>query len=320
MKLFAAAVMALILAACQTPSVPKEVPTVPGAETPAEQPTPVPTPTPAPEVETPQDTAAAVAKIKAITETSACSNYSWKNRGRPASKAYYTGVAVTFARSLCMPDREDVVAASAARKLPESVWDWGDALSLYNSNYAAMGLNNDKAGPDTLTNLYTLIYGSGMQESSGKYCEGRDANATNTSSETAEAGLYQFSYNVRTYYATKADYSADKLTVNDPVMVNLYKKYKADKSKCYLDVYSKGFTCKPHNWKNWGTGEGVVFQQLAKECPAFATELHAVTLRRNVKHFGPTKNKQSEVRPECHKMLTEVRKLVQEDPAICKSL
>lgn len=317
MKLFVAALMVLVLSACQT-TAPKEVPTVPGVEVPTEP--PAPTPSPSPEVEVPQDTAAVVAKIKEIAEGSACSNYSWKERGRPQSKAYYTGVAVSLAKAICQPEREDVKAASVARKLPESVWDWSDALSLYNSNYKALGLNNDESGEETLINLYALIYGSGMRESSGKYCEGRDAKASNTSSETAEAGLYQFSYNVRTYYATQADLNAGKLTSNDPVMVNLYKKYKEDKSKCLLDVYSKGFTCYDYNWKNWGTGEGVVFQQLAKECPAFATELHAVTLRRNVRHFGPTKTKASEVRLECRQMLSKVRDLVKQQPEICKSL
>ena len=36
-----------------------------------------------------------------------------------------------------------------------------------------------------------------MRESSGKYCEGRDKSADNTTAETAEAGLFQTSFNAR---------------------------------------------------------------------------------------------------------------------------
>jgi hypothetical protein len=39
------------------------------------------------------------------------------------------------------------------------------------------------------------MLGHGMRESSGRHCEGRDLSADNVQSDTAEAGLFQTSYN-----------------------------------------------------------------------------------------------------------------------------
>jgi hypothetical protein len=39
------------------------------------------------------------------------------------------------------------------------------------------------------------MMGLGMRESSGQHCEGRDMSADNVSSDTAEAGLFQMSWN-----------------------------------------------------------------------------------------------------------------------------
>jgi len=56
-------------------------------------------------------------------------------------------------------------------------------------------MDNSRGGVDVLRHLFVLLTGLGMRESSGHYGEGRDASATNTSAYTAEAGLFQVSYN-----------------------------------------------------------------------------------------------------------------------------
>jgi hypothetical protein len=58
-------------------------------------------------------------------------------------------------------------------------------------------MRNDVSGIDTLRHLFVLMIGLGMRESSGRYCEGRDQSASNTSADTAEAGLFQTSWNAR---------------------------------------------------------------------------------------------------------------------------
>src|SRR5262247_524138 len=75
--------------------------------------------------------------------------------------------------------------------------DGEDALSWYNSNFSSLGMDNSRDGRDTLRHLFVLMYGLGMRESSGKFCEGRDQSADNTSADTAEAGLFQTSYDAR---------------------------------------------------------------------------------------------------------------------------
>ena len=42
-------------------------------------------------------------------------------------------------------------------------------------------MRNDVSGTDTLRHLFVLMIGLGMRESSGRYCEGRDQSASNTS-------------------------------------------------------------------------------------------------------------------------------------------
>jgi hypothetical protein len=55
-------------------------------------------------------------------------------------------------------------------------------------------MDNETAGPSTLCHLFVLLIGLGMRESSGKYCEGRDRAASNTSAASAEAGMFQTSF------------------------------------------------------------------------------------------------------------------------------
>lgn len=40
-------------------------------------------------------------------------------------------------------------------------------------------------GTDTLRQLFVLLIGLGMRESSGQYCEGRDRSASNVTAEAA---------------------------------------------------------------------------------------------------------------------------------------
>lgn len=129
-----------------------------------------------------------------------------------------------------------------------------------------------------LINTYTLITGLGMRESSGEACTGRDGSASNVSAASAEAGPFQFSY--------------DSIGA-DPRLSKIYGKWKG----CAT------VTC---NSKNWGTGEGVEFQKLAKVCPAFSTEYTAQLIRVLRRHFGPLNRKEAQVRSECAAMYTQI--------------
>ena len=58
-------------------------------------------------------------------------------------------------------------------------------------------MDGDAKTGDTLRHLFVLLTGLDMRESSGRCCEGRDLSASNTTADTAEAGLFQQSWNSR---------------------------------------------------------------------------------------------------------------------------
>jgi len=244
--------------------------------------------------------------LRKIVSQSACRKHNWKDRG-VAPIGYMEGVALTFARSVCQVSAEHVVPVAAKRALPEAVADSYDALSWFNSNFAAIGMKNDVSGVDTLRHTYALLLGLGMRESSGRYCTGRDMSAGYSSADSAEAGLFQASY------ATIAKHGS---------LWKLFKKYKADKNACLLDVFQQNISAAycAKNAKNWGYGDGVEWQLITKACPAFAVEWAAVLLRVHggtKGEFGPLRRKEAELRPECDKMLGEVQSYVQLNPSVC---
>lgn len=253
--------------------------------------------------EAPEDPAAAAAARQAIIDTaagSACYDYEWKDRGQ-APAAYIKGMALVFGRAVCNPARTDVVVVSQ----PKTSDDEHDALSWYSTIFSNLGMSNDAAGVDTLRHAYTLLTGLGMRESSGEHCCGRDTSASNTSADTAEAGAWQTSWNSHVF--------SDELPL-------LFDKYMADKSGCLLDIFSDGVTCSASNWDSYGSGDGFDFQELEKNCPAFAAEYAAVMLRvsgGSLGHYGPLRTRAAEVRPECDELFQQVQGIIAKTPSVC---
>jgi hypothetical protein len=247
---------------------------------------------------------AVVDKIKSVAAGSACSRYSWQDRGK-MPKGYIKGVALSFSRSVCNSDRADVVLASKA-KTTDTV---NDALAWFGPEFLDAQMDNSMAGLTTLRHLYTLLMGLGMRESSGRHCVGRDTSASNVSSNSAEAGAWQTSWDSNDIH---------------PELPKLFERTKVGDPGCFLDVYSEGVTCDAANWKNWGTGaDGLRFQELEKKCPGFAADYAAVMLR--VKggsrgHYGPLRTKAAEIKQECDAMLEEVQTLVADNPQVCTAL
>jgi len=242
--------------------------------------------------------------ITTLAVGSACYRYRWPNRGQ-VPRGYIKGVALSFARGVCLSGRSDIVLVSSA---PTSNTQ-RDALAWYEPEFAALGLSNAVAGLSTFRHTYALLIGLGMRESSGEHCTGRDASATNTTSDSAEAGAWQTSYDSRGA---------------SPELPALFSRYRTSTSGCFLSAYSEGVTCTAANWQNWGTGaDGLLFQRLEKECPGFAAEYAAVMLRvqgGSRGHHGPLRTKAAEVRPECDAMLLGVQAIVAAHPEVCSVL
>jgi len=233
-------------------------------------------------------------KIKQIVSASSIFNYSWRDRGK-APKGYTWGMGLAFAQTYLklLDHHPAAVEMAKARKNSDK-----DALNVYRSEYERLNMPNEQNGPNTLRHLYALLLGQGMRESSGKHCEGRDMSADNVQSDTAEAGLFQTSYNAH--------------ASSDPEFDALMAEYStaAMKPTCYLDTFAEGVTCSDSDWSNYGSGAGYNFQKLCKECPAFAVETCALTLRNLCNHYGPIVRKETELKREADDMFKAIQTYV----------
>jgi hypothetical protein len=232
-------------------------------------------------------------KITQIAVSSSIAKYYWKDRGK-APTGYTKGFAVAWStvyRKWLMKDSCVIEMAIANTGNSDK-----DVLAWYFDEYRALSMDNSQEGGATLRHLFALMMGLGMRESGGKYCTGRDTSASNTSSDTAEAGLYQMSWNARSC---------------SWAMQSLMDTYSpADKSPiCARNFFAENVTCSSADWASYGSGAGYAYQELAKSCPQFATETAAIGLRNLRQHWGPINRKEAELRQDADDMLLEIQNL-----------
>jgi len=79
-------------------------------------------------------------------------------------------------------------------------------------------------------------------------------------------------------------------------------------------------TCSAESWRNWGEGEGVEFQRLSKECPAFAAEFSALGLRWKRRNWGPINTRKAEIRGEWDQLFRKVQQMVDGTAGACADL
>lgn len=230
-------------------------------------------------------------QITQIASSSSIATYHWPGRGI-APRGYTKGMALVFARVYCKLLDGNAYAVEMAKA------DTGnssrDTLSHYANQFHQLGMDNEASGVVTLRHLFVLLLSLGMRESSGRWCEGRDMSADNTTSETAEAGLFQTSWNARSASA---------------LLPQLFGDYRAHPAG-FLDVFKEGVTARPQGLQNFGSGDGREFQRLSKECPAFAAEFAAIGLRNIRTHWGPINTHAAELRPEADRMFLRVQQAV----------
>lgn len=225
------------------------------------------------------------ASIATLAKQSAIARYYWRNRGR-APAGFVQGMAVAYARARRGLASGEAGAVAMTGPLGATTQD---ALVWYAEIMAAAG--GGAAGAEgRLRDVFALLLGLGMRESSGKTCEGRDMAADNTTAETAEAGLFQVSYNSR-------HASADL-----PRLIEAYQG-RSD----LLDQFSQGVSCGAASAENFGSGPGRDFQALTKTCPAFAVTYAGILLRHLRKHWGPLNRREAEVVSDSYAMLDAVR-------------
>jgi hypothetical protein len=252
------------------------------------QPGPEPEP-PVPPLEQDQEAA-----IIAIASASSIAKYSWKDRGL-APAGYIQGFALAWAQIVNKFIAGDAAVIEMAKANTHN--NDKDVLSWYSVNFQNAGMANEKAGGDTLRHLFALQLGLGMRESSGRHCEGRDTSASNVTSDTAEAGLYQTSYNARSC---------------SPHFIEVMADYQNGTYKGYLDRFRIGVSCNSSSWASYGSGQGRVFQDMCKEQPAFAVETCALVLRNLRQHYGPINRREAELKHEADDMLHAIQHLVED--------
>lgn len=135
-----------------------------------------------------------------------------------------------------------------------------------------------------------------MRESSGKHCEGRDMSAENVSADTAEAGLFQVSYNSRNAH---------------PQLKPLLAKF-VDRDDL-LTVFDDDVHCSASSWKEWGEGPGRDFQASMKQNPLLAVQYAGLLLRRARKHWGPINRREAEVNADAIRLLRDVASAVERE-------
>jgi len=236
--------------------------------------------------------AALVNMIVETAEQSSIASYSWRDRGK-APLGYTAGIALCFAFALYRLNAEDDAAWEMAKK--DSNNPDKDVLSFYADKFRELGMDNSEDGENTLRHLFALMLGLGMRESSGRYPEGRDQSASNSSADTAEAAFAQTSWNIRSCNSTIP-----------PLLEEFW-----DNPCGFRPEFSKGVTLKSSDLGNFGSGAGAQYQFLSKYAPAFHALVTGIGLRNLRQHWGPINRKEAELKAEADQMLQAVQLLVE---------
>lgn len=234
-------------------------------------------------------------QIVDIAEGSAIARYSWKDRGA-APKGYTAGIALCFALAATRLQDVNPIALTLAQADRNDADE--DALTWYRAEFIRkLDTDNSEDGIDTLRSLFVMLLGLGMRESSGRYCEGRDNSASNVSADTAEAGMHQTSYNIRSF--------SDQIPL-------LLKAYWANPNG-FLPTFRNGASPKGDELANFGSGDGAKHQFLSKFAPAYHAYVTAIGMRFGRQHWGPINRSEVELRSEANDMLLEVQQYLSSD-------
>jgi len=252
------------------------------------------------------DTTSALApvtpRIIAVAKASAIARFDWKDRG-PAALGYTEGMAVAYASAFARLQAHDPVADRMSRALGPAFMDSrgrlkGDALTWYSDQLRAIGMG--AATPlERLRSLFVLLLGLGMRESSGRCCEGRDRSADNRTADTAEAGLFQMSFDL---VAPRAE------------LLDVFHHYQSNPDEGLREIFEVGMSPpeRDRDRENFGSPDspGFAFQKLSKQCPAMTVEIAALGLREEAGHWGPIIRHAAEVRSAAKELLLAVEQIV----------
>lgn len=219
-----------------------------------------------------------VAKIITLARNS-LARTGWSNGTMPVG--CINGLAVSYA----MAYRDLKAGTSATLAMARPLGGASDALVLYGDKV------NDPVS--LLRADFELLFGSAMRESSGNYSEGRDTTANNVTADTAEAGLFQQSWNSHVFSSELPKLLAQWRTSSDDGLLSIFREGVNDKQT-----------------QDFGSGDGAVFQRLCKTKPRFAVWCAAVGQRVVDSHWGPISRHEAQMRPEVAVLLQQVEAIM----------
>jgi len=236
-----------------------------------------------------------ISQIADVAANSAIAGYSWRDRGR-APLGYIVGMACCFADALIRLDNEEADASEMS--IPNTGDGDKDVFAWYSKQFSSAGMSNSESGStesDRLRHLFALMIGLGMRESSGRYCEGRDMSASNVQSDTAEAGMFQTSWNIRSCNGSISPLLNEFWT--NPLG--------------YREQFQQGVSPDSNDLDNFGSGDGAQYQFLSKYAPLFHSLVTGVGLRNLRQHWGPVNRSEVELKKEADTMLKAVQEIVE---------
>lgn len=218
-----------------------------------------------------------------------------------APVGYVKGMALCYARMLCKAQRGDPIATAMDVVVTDGHNQ--DALEWFKRELEAAAPPVDGEKYPQLFRLFVVLMGLGMQESTGHYFCGYDTTAKlKPDAYSAEAGAFQASWALNHFIdAAVGNMVAAPYTANSEAPEN-----------CFADIFAVG-AGKPSttDLKNFGAGDGLAYQRLAKSCPAYAATFAALGLRVQKSHWGTlSDHSQVQIRPEATELFRRVQVVV----------
>jgi hypothetical protein len=260
-----------------------------------------------------------IAQIFENVQDSPLRTYRWNSIGL-APLAYLKGMALTYARVYChyrlepgQPENfRDPFAVKMAKAAAPNADITTDAVAKFAAQLQALGADLSVAGVDVLRSVFTILFGLGMCESSGKFCAGWDlCKQEPPKADNSEAGLFQISYDIGA--GVKGSDFKD--------LYDAYRKLKPGRpGSSFFDVFSEGITCTfgvncklyRDGGEIFGAGPGREFQQFCKDNPAFSVELAALGLRVRANHWGTINRSEVEIQEDAWTLLKSVETAIED--------
>lgn len=247
-------------------------------------------------------------QIISLNELKTVSEISWLERGR-SPRGYSKGMALSYARiyGKFLDEMESALVLARENSLDSRY----DALAVFEGEFGRLGLDVNIGGIEAIRNTFTLLYGLGMRESSGRHCLGRYLSDPYDEAHSAEAGLFQ------TAWSASAKVVDRRWTPINP-MRDLFREYEASSDPGFLEVFSEGVSCDVRHSDIWGDPDtiGGRYQHLAKNSPSFAVEFSAIGIREKCQHWGPIKKfpyeNFVEIRREVYTLCKAVESVIEE--------